>query len=96
MPNIVLVGCTEPRADRWREAVTRVLTEMGLLRDSIITVVEAKTISCDPNRYGGIDPYVIVRDTDVERGSEIAKRLSGYSIDVEFQLITEFFPAIRQ
>jgi len=90
LPNVVIIGrsslgiCDE---------ISTIVAKLGIaLKDAVITY--SPEICCIGMVPGHPDsPYLIVRDTDPERGQMIAEALNkGIGIDVEWETIAGFIP----
>ena len=90
MPNVVIIGrsslgiCDE---------ISAIVAKLGIdLKEAVITY--SPELCCIGMTAEHRDsPYLIVRDTDEQRGRKIGAALShGLHIDVEVQVLAVFFP----
>lgn len=78
-----------------------ILTQMGISREAVITAIPAVCASIEKigqNKVESVflsrsDPFIVVRDTDRDRGEKIAIRLNReLNEDVELEVIDRFLP----
>lgn len=90
LPNVVIIGRSSLGIC---EEISAIVARLGInLEDAVITYSpELCCISMTPENRDS--PYLIVRDTNPERGKLIAEALNkGLSIDVEWEIIAGFIP----
>lgn len=90
MPNIVVVGrsslgiCDE---------ISKIVTSLGVNPSDGVITYSPELCCIDMTESHKECPYLIVRDTDRERGEKIARALNReLDIDVELEVLTGFFP----
>ena len=91
MPNIVIVGFGYEDLITKRAGINKIMH--GLKKtDAIVTIVAAQVHWCNTSKLA---PYIIVRDTNREECLMIAKLINEQlTVDVECEVLAEFFPAV--
>ena len=91
MPNILIIGFKEKDALKIRKKVDAVLKKIGPIHDGVTTIISATTKCCHMNKQA---PYLLVRNTKIEKAYEIAKALHAeLNLDIEFEQIGGFLEA---
>lgn len=92
MPNIMIIGFKESEALKIRKKVDAALKKIGPIHDGITTIIPATTKCCHMNKQA---PYLLVRNTKIEKAYEIAKALhvALEIVDIEFEQIGGFIEA---
>ena len=91
MPNIVIVE--EGKQSRFiHKNIAKIVTELGVsANEGVITYAEHGLSCVDMNGFSV--PYLIVRDTNEDRGMKIAKALNKkLHVDVEVEKLFAFLP----
>jgi hypothetical protein len=93
MPNIVMVGFIFDEEEEIQQKIGEILSflQSEVKTEAVITTLRGSY--CEEMVTGKEAPYLIVRDTSLDRGKAIAKALNvGLNVDVELETPEAFFP----
>ncbi len=91
MHNILIIGFKKKEAMKIRKTVDAVIKKIGLIHDGVTTIIPATVKCCHMNKRA---PYLLVRNTKIEKAYEIAKALHAkLNLDIEFEQIGGFLEA---